>query len=190
MKLQYLTLCALIAAPLAFGEGDKNQIQHQKQFGTDTNLPKYLEHYDVNGDCVIDEGERQVMEQARDQIRKQLREDWDVDGDGKLCEQEREHARQRLRDMMDEKREERFNEADTDGDGVISKTEFETLPGIANKLPEMQDIVDAIFARLAGDDELISLTEFLAAVGGHGGGGGTGDGPVGPGDGSGDCPTS
>jgi Ca2+-binding EF-hand superfamily protein len=188
MKLQYLTLCALISAPLAFGEGDKNQIQHQKQFGTDTNLPAYLEHYDVDGNCVIDEEERQVMEQARDQIRKQLREDWDVDGDGKLCEQEREHARQRLRDMMDEKREERFNEADTNGDGIISKEEFETLPGIADKLPEMQDIVDAIFARLDTDGvEGISLDEFLAAVGGQGGDGGTGDGPVGPGDG--DCPS-
>ena len=186
MKIK-LTICAVLVAPLVFAEGEPNQQQTQKRFGDGTCLPKYLQHYDVDGDGAIGEEERQVMEQARDQIRKQLRKDWDEDGDGKICDKEKEKARTRLRDMIEQTRVVRFNEADVDEDGALSKTEFETLPGMANKLPDGQDKVDAIFDRLDADDDLlITLEEFMAAVkqcdrdrdgsgdgsGGTGGGGG------------------
>jgi len=159
MKLQYIALCAVLASPAAFAQSGP------KSFGDGTCLPKYLQHYDVNGDGVISEEERQVMDQARDQIRKQLRDSWDEDGDGAISDQERDKARLRLRDMIEECRVTRFNEADLDGDGALSQDEFETLPGMANKLPDGQELVDAIFDRLdANDDGLISLEEFLAAV--------------------------
>jgi len=189
MKLK-LTICAVLVAPLAFAQGEPNQQQTQKRFGDGTCLPKYLDHYDVDGDGVINTEEKQVMEQARDQIRKQLRKDWDENGDGKVCDKEKEKARTRLRAMIEETRLVRFEEADLDDDGALSKAEFETLPGMANKLPDGQDKVDAIFDRLdADDDGLITVEEFMAAVrqcdqardgsgdgsGGSGGGGNAGD---------------
>jgi Ca2+-binding EF-hand superfamily protein len=109
------------------------------------------------------------MDQARDQIRKQLRTDWDTDGDGKLCDKEREQARGRLRDMITECRVTRFWEAesDEDEDEELSYDEFVLLPGMAKKLSMEggEDVVKAIFDRLDSDDNLtISLDEFLAAV--------------------------
>lgn len=170
MKLQTLTICGLLAAPLALAEGDKNQKQHEKRWGDGTCLPTYLALYDVDGpdgqgDGVISEEERQVMEQARAQIRKQLRTDWDANGDGQLSDQEKEQARTRLREMIEECRLVRFNEADVDDDGALSYDEFKTLPGMANKLPEDEAKVQEIFDRLDADDSgTITAEEFLAAV--------------------------
>ncbi len=169
MKTKWIALLsACLTMPIAFGQGGQNQIQNQKRFGDGTGLPAYLDHYDCNKDGVIDEEERQVMDQARDQIRKQLRTDWDVDGDGKISDKEREQARTRLRDMITECRVTRFTEADGDGDGELSYAEFKLLPGMAKKL-DMEGgeaIVTAIFDRLDADPKngTISLDEFLAAV--------------------------
>ena len=175
MKLHYLPICAALVIP-AFAQQDPAQKQEQKHFGTGSCLPKFLEQYDVDGDGVINEEERQAMVEARKQIREHLRQGWDEDGDGKLNKQERQHAREQLRQMMEEKRTERFNEADTDGDGSISKDEFFALPGIADKIEEnplFEEIANMIFDGIAGEDGLISLDEFLT-IGHHGGGTGGG----------------
>jgi len=191
MKLQYFALCAAMAIPAAFAQ--EKPAETPKHFGNGTCLPKFLEQYDVDGDGMINEEERQAMVEARKQIRENLRQGWDKDADGKLSAEERQHAREQLRQMMEEKRTERFNEADTDDDGSISKEEFEALPGIADRLENgsefAQKIVDMIFKRLAGEDELISLDEFLA-IGHHGvGGGGHSRPPFGrPGHGGGNRP--
>ncbi len=169
MKLQYLTICAVLAAPMAFAQGGPNQQQTQKRFGDGTCLPNYLAHYDVNGDGVINAEEAQVMKQARDQIRKQLRTDWDADGDGVISEPEKDQARTRLRQMIEETRVVRFNEADVDDSDSLSYDEFATLPGMANKLsdddPDNDGMVQTIFDRLDTDDDgLVTLEEFMAAV--------------------------
>lgn len=166
MKTTWIALLsACLTMPFAFGQGGQNQIQQQKRFGDGTGLPAYLDHYDCNKDGVIDEEERQVMDKARDQIRKQLRTDWDVDSDGKISDQEREQARDRLRDMITECRVARFWEAESDDeDEELSYEEFVLLPGMAKKLVDNPDLVAAIFDRLAGDNDTISLEEFLAAV--------------------------
>jgi Ca2+-binding EF-hand superfamily protein len=168
MKATWITLlAACLTMPVAFGQGGQNQNQHQKQFGEGTGLPAYLDHYDVNKDGAIDQEERQAMDKARDQIRKQLRTDWDTDGDGKLCDEEREQARTRLRDMITECRVTRFWEAedDNDADEELSYDEFILLPGMAKKLAEKPEVVEAIFNRLDADDnDTVSLDEFLAAV--------------------------
>lgn len=156
MKINWLIICVLCFSPSVFAQ------QQQKRFGTGTCLPAYLAQYDVNGDGVIGMEEQQVMVQARDQIRKGLRADWDTNGDGKISDQERDQARLRLRDMIDECRSTRFVAADTDLDGALSYEEFVLLPGMLNKTVEW---VDAIFARLDADgDALVTLEEFLAAV--------------------------
>lgn len=166
MKTKWLALCGIcLTAPVALAQG--GPVQQQKRFGDGTGLPAYLSHYDVNNDGVIDEEERQVMEQARDQIRKKLRTDWDTNGDGVIGDQEREQAKTRLRDMITECRVTRFWEAesDTDSDEALSYEEFILLPGMAKKLAEKPDVVQAIFDRLDTDDNgTVSLDEFLAAV--------------------------
>jgi Ca2+-binding EF-hand superfamily protein len=194
MKTNLLALCGIcLTIPVAFAQGGPGPNQQQKRFGDGTGLPAYLSHYDVNNDGAIDEEERQVMEQARDQIRKQLRKDWDVNGDGTIDAPEREQAKTRLRDMIAECRVTRFwdAESDTDADEELSYDEFIVLPGMAKKLAEKPDVVQAIFDRLDSDDNgTVSLDEFLAAVkqcdqardgsgsgsGGSGGSGGTGGG--------------
>lgn len=162
MKISYLAICALCCTPLVFAEGGQEQQQLRKRFGDETCLPAYLAQYDVNGDGVIGEEERQVMEQARDQIRQKLQADWDTDCDGKISDQERDQARLRLRDMIIECRTARFEEADIlVVDGLLSYEEFILLPGMAKKIVEKPEVVAAIFERLAGDDDYVSLDEFL-----------------------------
>lgn len=175
MKATWIIIAGLgFTIPFAFGEGGQNQQQQQKRFGDGTGLPglpAYLSHYDVNDDNVIDQEEKQAMDQARDQIRKKLRTDWDEDGDGKISVHEREQAKARLRDMIAETRVTRFWEAedDDDADEELSYEEFKLLPGMAKKLEMVdgEDVVKAIFDRLEADDDdnnTVSLDEFLAAV--------------------------
>jgi hypothetical protein len=165
MKISYLAICALCCTPLVFAEGGPEQQQLRKRFGDETCLPAYLAQYDVTGDGVIDEEERQVMEKARVQIRQKLQADWDTDCDGKISDQERDQARLRLRDMIIECRTARFWEAESDDDDeVLSYEEFILLPGMAKKILDKPEVVAAIFDRLNGDDEYISLDEFLAAL--------------------------
>lgn len=168
MKINHwVMIITACLTPAVFAEGGQEQQQQQKRFGDGAGLPAYLAHYDCNNDGVIDEEERQVMEQARDQIRKKLRKDWDVNGDGKISDQERDQARTRLRDMITECRVTRFWEAesDEDEDEELSYDEFVLLPGMAKKLEDKPLVVEAIFARLDADDsESVSLEEFLAAV--------------------------
>ncbi len=174
MKLQYFALCAAMAIPAAFAQ--EKPADGPKHFGNGACLPKFLEQYDVDGDGTINEEERQAMIEARKQIHQKLIDRWDEDGDGKISMEEREAAREQLRKLMEEKRTERFNDADTDGDGAISWDEFTALPGVADRLeqfPFFKEIVTRIFNNIAGDDELISLEEFLA-IGHHGATGGGG----------------
>lgn len=166
MKTKCLALCGFcLTIPIAFAQGGPNQ--QQKRFGDGSGMPAYLSHYDVNNDGVIDIEEKQVMEQARDQIRKKIRADWDTNGDGVINDQEREKARTRLRDMITECRVKRFWEAedDEDTDEELSYEEFILLPGMAKKVVEKPLVVQAIFDRLDADDSTtVSLEEFLAAV--------------------------
>jgi Ca2+-binding EF-hand superfamily protein len=162
MKINWLVICTLCFTPAVFAQTGQQQ---QKRFGDSTCLPAYLAQYDVNGDGVISEEERQVMELARDQIQKKLRTDWDTNGDGKISDQERDQAKLRLRDMITECRTTRFLEADLDGDEVLSYDEFILLPGMAKKVVDKPEVVAAIFDRLDIDDSgTISLDEFLACV--------------------------
>lgn len=165
MKLPYLILCTVCATTAVFAQSGPLQKQQQKRFGDATCLPAYLAQYDVNGDGVIGEEERQVMEQAREQIQKKLRTSWDTDGDGAISDQERDQAKVRLRDMITECRVTRFDEADLDGDDALSYEEFILLPGMAKMVVDKPDVVTAIFDRLDSDDSgTVSLEEFLAAV--------------------------
>ena len=192
MKTSCLALCGIcLTIPVALAQSGPGQA-NQKRFGDGSCLPAYLCHYDVNNDGVIDQEERLAMEQARDQIRKRLRADWDTNGDGVIGDQEREQARTRLREMIVECRITRFWEAesDTDDDDELSYGEFILLPGMAKKVADNPEVVQAIFDRLDADDSgTVSEAEFLDAVrrceqarnGSGAGSGGTGSGGTGSG---------
>jgi hypothetical protein len=63
-----------------------------------------------------------------------------------------------------ERRLEKFNEADTDGSGDLSKEEFLAIPMIA-KLNEVNpDRAMALFDRIAGEGGVISPAEFLRGL--------------------------
>lgn len=81
---------------------------------------------------------------------------FDVNEDGKIDEEER----QAIRETRRAAREERRNEIDTDGDGKISAEEREAVreairERIATKRAEK-------FAEIAGEDGLLTLEEFAA----------------------------
>jgi len=173
IKLQCFAICAAITIPAAFAT------DAPKEFGDCTKLPTFLEQYDLDDDGTINEEERQAMIEARKQIHQKGIDRWDEDGDGKISPEERQAAREELLKLMEEKRTKRFNDADTDDDGFISWDEFTALPGIGDKVkqnPLFEATATFIFNRIAGDDELISLEEFLT-IGQHRKGDSKGDHP-------------
>jgi len=153
--ISVIVLAALIGTRVDAGD---------RTFGDGT-LPSFLEAYDVDGDGVLSEEERQAMKEAREAARAEWIAQWDADGDGVLSEEEKAAAREAMQAKIEETRTERFNEADADGDGLLSMEEFLALPGIAKIAEEDPDKPALIFDRLDTDDEDgISLEEFLARM--------------------------
>ena len=149
----------------------------------DGNIPDFLAEFDINEDGVIDEEERQLMKEARKQKREERRAQWDTNGDGEIDEEEREAAREAQRARREERRLEKFNAADTDGDGVLSFDEFTAIKAVARLAERHPEKVQAIYNRLDKDESGdISPDEFLSHLGHrrgghrppHGGGGDAG----------------
>lgn len=81
---------------------------------------------------------------------------FDVDGNGKLDEEERLAAK----DALAKKREEIIAEWDKDGDGKLSRTELAAFR--KDLIEKIQANRLAKFLEVAGEDELISAEEFAA----------------------------
>jgi len=125
-------------------------------------LPEFLRVYDLDGDGVLSEEERQVARDIRDERLDNPSNPWDFDGDGTLSSEELRAARSELEERIEEKRRERFDEADRDGDGYISEEEFRSLPAISGLAPEK---ISVALEKLDGNgDGLIGKDEFLAAL--------------------------
>lgn len=134
----------------------------ERTFGDGT-LPSFLEIYDLDGDGVLSEEEKQAMQVARRERHEEWVDRWDTDGNGVISDEEREAARVRLRDQIEECRIDRFNDADTDGDGFLSFEEFSDIPAVQRLAEKYPDKPALIFARLdTDDDELVSLEEFMS----------------------------
>ena len=81
---------------------------------------------------------------------------YDIDGNGKLDEEERLAAK----DDLAKKREEIIAEWDKDGDGKLSRTEMAAFRKSVREKIQANRL--AKFLEVAGEDELISAEEFAA----------------------------
>ncbi len=81
---------------------------------------------------------------------------FDIDGNGKLDEEERLAAK----DYLEKKREEIIAEWDKDGDGKLSRTEMAAFRKSLREKIQANRL--AKFLEAAGEDELISAEEFAA----------------------------
>lgn len=133
-----------------------------RTFGDGT-LPDYLAVYDVDGDGTLSVEEIQAMKEARRARHEEWIAQWDTDGDGVISEAERMAARDALRDRIEDRRTNRFAEADADGDGCLTLAEFSALPAVTNLAGRHTNAPEVIYDRLdVNDDDCVSLEEFLA----------------------------
>lgn len=149
-------LFAAVLSMMAFAQVNAGE----RTFG-DGMLPEFLQVYDTDGDGVLSEEERQVMNDARQERREEWIAQWDKNGDGVISEEEKVAAQEQLRQRIEEKRTERFNEADADHDGALSLQEFVAIRAVARLGEQDADKPAMIFARLDADsDGKVSLKEF------------------------------
>ena len=126
-------------------------------------LPEILEEYDLDKDGVYSEEERDAVRDTRRECHQRRLDRWDTDGDGILSEEEREEAKKTRRQRMEEKRTDRFEEADIDEDGLLSFEEFSALPAVERLNENHPDKPGWIFNNLDGDgDGLVNLEEFVS----------------------------
>jgi Ca2+-binding EF-hand superfamily protein len=159
MRTGIMAICVALAASLATTSkaGTGTVV---RTFG-DGELPAILAVYDLNGDGVLSQEEREAMRAGRDDRHQQGMKEWDTNGDGVISEEERAAAKEALQHRKEVGRENRFDEADTDGDGFLSFEEFSAIPSVVRLAQEHPDAPKAIFDGLdTNDDNLVSAEEF------------------------------
>ncbi|MEM7385645.1 MAG: hypothetical protein AAF514_11935 [Verrucomicrobiota bacterium] len=106
-------------------------------------LPRFLKSFDVDGDGVLSNEEFAVSRQQADERRKATVDEWDSDLDGFLDHGETEDAQKEILDELLQIQTGFFDEADANGDGILSKVEFGAVPG-SEAVPEW--IRDSLFS--------------------------------------------
>ena len=82
---------------------------------------KILEHFDADGDGVLNDAEREAAREAgKRRMHKKMLEKFDTDGDGTVSEEEREAARRQFRERRHAAILKKF---DADGDGSLNEEE-------------------------------------------------------------------
>lgn len=161
-----LTPALLSAVAVATLSSTLAQAPRRQAFGTGE-LPAILKPYDLDNDGKLSVEERQafiktIKEAAANHPKPA--NPFDTDGDGKLDDDERAAAQEALRARIVEERTKRFNELDKDNSGSLSAPELSTAPLLST------DRAASILARLDKDASgTLSLSEFLAALGGDAG---------------------
>lgn len=157
-----LSSCAVLAGLLASAATLSAQTPTPRNpFGTGE-LPEFLKPYDLNNDGVLSVEERQAFEKALREAhdnRPDRPNPWDTDGDGVLSDAEKEAARAAIAAKIEAQRTKRFNELDTDDDGLLTAEELAKIPHIT------AEQVARMIAHLDKDgDGKISLAEFTAPL--------------------------
>lgn len=135
----------------------------KKAFGSGE-LPEFLKPYDINEDGKLSIEERQAYEKAIRDARPKcpdVKNPWDLDGDGKLSDAEKQATRSAIIAKITAERTKRFSELDKDKNGLLTKTELQSIPQITPAK------VDAMVLRLDRNQPLdgqISLAEFIAVL--------------------------
>jgi Ca2+-binding EF-hand superfamily protein len=140
---------------------------NERTFGDGT-LPDFLAVYDVDGNGTLSVEEIQAMKDARRARHDEWLAQWDTDGDGVISEAERMAARDALRDRIEDRRTNRFAEADADGNGCLTLAEFSVIPAVTNLAAHHTNAPALIYDRLdLNDDDCVSQLEFLAHLRHH-----------------------
>jgi hypothetical protein len=152
--MKKLLMCSLlfVGAPVLFAE------EPDRTFGDGT-LPEALRPFDVDGNGMLDEEERQAARAARDEANLADRLDrWDANGDGVIDDAEREIARAALRERIIAARTAKFGQLAGE-DGLLSLEEFSAIPALATRTEEE---IATMFGFLDRDSSgEVSLEEFL-----------------------------
>lgn len=157
MKTPLFLALMLAGAPALYAQAPS------KTF-SDGTLPEALRQFDVDGNGVLDEEERQAAMAARDAKLSDRLSRWDTDNDGVISEAEKEAAKAAIAARILEARKARFA-ALAGEDGVLSLEEFSTLPALATRTAEQ---IASIFGFLDTDKNgSVSLDEFLARLTRH-----------------------
>jgi Ca2+-binding EF-hand superfamily protein len=158
MKTQLIVCAVLAFAPALHAQAPKTF--------SDGTLPEALRQFDVDGNGVLDEEERQAAKAARDASLADRFSRWDTDGDGVISDAEREAAKAAILAKIIEARRVRFA-ALAGEDGLLSLAEFSSLPPLATRTAEQ---IATMFGFLDSDDDgFVSLEEFLGRLIRHNG---------------------
>lgn len=163
--MKIMTRSILLIAALLLCGGALNSVQANKFFGDGT-MPDFIQDFAAaDGEPGLSEEERQALKAALEEKREEFLAAIDADGDGNISPLEALAMLEEIRARIQERRRARFDEANTnntgDSENCIDKDEFLALPGM-DLIPA--EVSDAIFAHLAGDDDCISLEEFLRVL--------------------------
>jgi len=160
MKTKIAAVCIALAASLATTV--KAQTGTPTRVFGDGDLPAITAAYDLNGDGVLSQEERDAMRADRGARHDHWVKEWDTNADGVVSGQERDAARTNLQQRIETNRLDRFDEADTNSDGYLSFAEFSAIPPIARLALEHPNAPKAIFDGLdTNHDGLVDADEFM-----------------------------
>ena len=159
MKIGIIAVCVAAAASLA--TTSKAQTGTVGRTFGDGVLPAVLAVYDLNGDGVLSQEEREAMRVGRENRHQGWVKEWDTNGDDVISGDERDAAQKHLKQRKEDNRQYRFDEADTNGDGFLTFDEFSAIPAMKRLAQEHPDAPQAIFNGLdANGDGQVSAEEF------------------------------
>ncbi|MEZ5328646.1 MAG: EF-hand domain-containing protein [Verrucomicrobiales bacterium] len=165
----YLTTATVLCVS-ANAQGNATAIE-KRSFGT-KNLPLIMQAFDLDNSHHLDPTELLSFKAAKKEKGGELgEEELDTNEDGEVSEGEIEEAKAKNLERLVETQKARFEEIDVSGgvdgngedgpDGQLSFDEFKTIPGLDSLKVE---VVEAMFDFFNGDDDFVSLDEFLAKL--------------------------
>lgn len=155
-----IVVCALLVGGIEVYLADG----HRRTFGNGA-LQEHMAIYDTDEDGSISVEELQALQSDRESRRDRLRNRWDANGDGRISAVEREAAKAEMRRLIEERRRQRFDDEDRDGDGKLTRAEFLGITAVADVQAADPALAGDIFNRLDQDgDSAISQAEFLKSL--------------------------